>query len=230
MLLLVLAAIFAAFTLSASAGFGGSLILVPALSLMLGVKKGVAVAALLLAGNNVAKAVAYRSTIPWRASAAVVVLTLLGSLLGAAALVAAPERLVAVAVAAGIVAALVVEPTQPRLRRAAAPLLAFGAGAASGFSGTSGPLKGTALRSLGMDRSHFVAAASIVSLAGDATKSLVYSGASLLDGAWMLVLASLPLMLAGTLVGRMINQRVGEAAFTVLFWIVMGGYLARLLV
>jgi len=49
---LTLSAILASFTLSASAGLGGSLILVPALALVLGTKEGVALAALLLAGNT----------------------------------------------------------------------------------------------------------------------------------------------------------------------------------
>ena len=61
---LALVAILASFTLSASAGLGGSLILVPTLALILGTKQGVALAALLLACNNVVKVVAYRGPIP----------------------------------------------------------------------------------------------------------------------------------------------------------------------
>ena len=53
MVVAALAAAAASFTLSASAGFGGSLILVPALGLLLGIRQGVALAALLLAANNV---------------------------------------------------------------------------------------------------------------------------------------------------------------------------------
>ena len=61
----------AAFTVSATFGLGGSLILVPALSLALGTKEGVALAALLLALNNVPKCAIYRRTIPWRTCASV---------------------------------------------------------------------------------------------------------------------------------------------------------------
>ena len=49
------------FTISASAGLGGSLLLVPSLSLVLGTMEGVALAALLLGANNVAKVAAYRA-------------------------------------------------------------------------------------------------------------------------------------------------------------------------
>jgi len=65
-----------AFLLSASAGLGGSLLLVPVLALLLGPKQGIAVAALLLMGNNFAKVIAFRKTIPLRAVALVLILTL----------------------------------------------------------------------------------------------------------------------------------------------------------
>jgi hypothetical protein len=100
----------------------------------------------------------------------------------------------------------------------------------SGFSGTSGPLKGVALRTLKLDRQHLVGAASVVSLAGDATKATVLMNASVIGGEalWLLVLA-LPLMPVATLIGRQINRRMGERAYAALFWTVMAGYTGRLL-
>ena len=73
----VLLAVIAAFALSASAGFGGSLILVPTLALLLGTKSGVALAALLLAANNIVKVFAYRKTLPYRKAAPVIALVAL---------------------------------------------------------------------------------------------------------------------------------------------------------
>ena len=221
-----------AFTLSASAGLGGSLILVPGLSLLLGPKEGVALAALLLAANNVVKVLAYRRTIPFRPAAGVVVLTALGAAIGARLLVAADEQVVAAAVGLGIVLALAVE-VLPFRRNAPTPalsaVLAFGSGATSGFSGTSGPLKGVALRNLGLDRLHFVGAASLVSLVGDATKAAIYTEAQLLGAReWTLMAICLPLMLAATFTGRRITDRIGERAFLGLFWAVMAAYIARL--
>lgn len=78
----VLALVFASFTVSASAGLGGSLLLVPTLALFLGSKEGVALAALLLASNNVMKIIAYRRTLPFRAAAGVTVLIVIGAALG----------------------------------------------------------------------------------------------------------------------------------------------------
>lgn len=231
--ILVILAASAAFTVSAAAGLGGSLILVPALALVLGTKEGIALAALLLALNNVVKVVAYRRTIPLSESTLVIVLTIAGAAVGASLLVAAPESIVSVAVVSAIALSLLGERLErgSRARRSAAPPMAFASGATSGFSGTSGPLKGVALRNLELDRFHMAGAASAVSLAGDATKTAIFADAELL-GAESVTLAVLcaPLMLAATLTGRRLNRTVGERGYAILFWTVMCGYSARLLI
>ncbi|HJQ75697.1 MAG TPA: sulfite exporter TauE/SafE family protein [Acidimicrobiia bacterium] len=228
---LVLVAAAVSFTVSASAGLGGSLVLVPSLALALGTKEGVALAALLLAANNVVKVFAYRETLPFRKALLVIILVAVGAALGARLLVAAPDQVVTLAVIASFVFALVAERLDlSRLRRVEGPVLAFGSGATSGFSGTSGPLKGMALRQLDLDRAHFVGAASLVSLVGDATKAAVFTEAELLGAeSFVLALAAVPLMLVATFTGRRINRRIGERGYTFLFWGVMTGYTARLL-
>ena len=227
-----LVAVIVSFMVSASAGLGGSLILVPTLALVLGTKEGVALAALLLAANNVVKVLAYRKTLPFRRSVYVIVLIALGAALGARLLVAAPEEVVTIAVIISFVVALIAERFDlGRLRKVGAPFLAFGSGATSGFSGTSGPLKGMAIRQLGLDRAHFVGAASLASLAGDATKTAVFAEAELLGrNSFLIALAAVPLMFGATFTGRHINKRLGEKGYTWLFWLVMAGYTARLLI
>jgi len=219
------------FTVSASAGLGGSLVLVPSLALVLGTKEGVALAALLLAANNVVKVVAYRETLPFRKALVVIVLVAFGAAVGAGLLIAAPEDVVTVAVIISFALALVAERLDlSRLRLLGAPVLALGAGATSGFSGTSGPLKGMALRQLDLDRAHFVGAASLASLVGDATKTAVFTEAQLLGGdSYTLAAFAIPLMLVATFTGRRINRRIGERGYTFLFWGVMTGYTVRLL-
>lgn len=232
MIVLALACAALAFLVSAWAGLGGSLVLVPALSLLLGAKQGVAVSAALLAGNNLAKVFAYRRTIPLKAAALVLVLTVVGSVVGARLLVDAPERWVGAAIVATFAATFAAEQAGLAWQsRYAAPALAVCAGATSGFSGTSGPLKGIALRSLKLDRLHFVGAASAVSLAGDVAKSAVFAGAGLLSrDAWLLVLAAAPLMPLAAFAGRRLNSKMGERVHAALFWVVMTGYSIRLLV
>ncbi|CCK31817.1 hypothetical protein BN159_7438 [Streptomyces davaonensis JCM 4913] len=226
----VVLAVAVAFTVSASAGFGGSLILVPTLALALGTKPGVALAALLLACNNLVKVFAYRKTLPYRKAAVVIALVAVGAFLGAKLLVSAPERAVTIAVIISFAAAFLVESLDlTRWRRVSSPVMAFGAGATSGFSGTSGPLKGLAVRGLGLDRLHLVGALSLASLVGDATKTAVWTDAALLTGSdYLVALVCMPLMFFATFLGRRFNLKIGERGYTGLFWTVMVGYTGRL--
>jgi uncharacterized membrane protein YfcA len=226
----VLLAVVCSFFVSAAAGLGGSLILVPTLSLLLGTKEGVALSALLLAANNLVKVVAYRRVLPFVAAAGVVVLNALGAFVGARLLVAAPERLVAVAVIVSLVTTFAAERRRMGPRPTMAGALALASGATSGFSGTSGPLKGVAIRSLELDRLHPVGAAALASMLGDATKAAVFADARLLDASSVrLGLLAVPLMVVATLAGRHFTQNLGERGFGRLFWLVMGGYTVRLI-
>jgi uncharacterized membrane protein YfcA len=117
-----------------------------------------------------------------------------------------------------------------KLGRWGSPAAALGAGLTSGFSGTSGPLKGLSLRMLALDRLHLVGAASAVSLAGDLTKTAIFIDASLLDAnSWNVLLMAIPLMPLASFVGWRVNSRIGERAFAALFWTVMAGYSLRLI-
>lgn len=226
----VLIVVYTSFTISASAGLGGSLLMVPTLALFLGTKEGVALAALLLASNNVMKIIAYRETLPFRKAAGLALLVVIGATLGSTLLVNAPVWVVTIAVLAMFAATIVTERYEIKpVRKRFAPFLAFVSGASSGFSGTSGPLKGVAIRNLDLDRRHFVGAASLVSFAGDAAKTAVFAEAELLGrGAWLTALAAVPLMALGTWSGSRLNERLGEQTFAVLFWTVMSGYSIRL--
>ena len=226
----VLVLVCVSFAVSASAGLGGSLLLVPTLSLFLGAKEGIALAALLLACNNVAKIIAYRQTLPFRAAAGIVVLIMIGATIGATLLVNAPEWAVSLGVVTMFVVSVIAERRKIRtVRVGLAPLLAFVSGASSGFSGTSGPLKGVAIRNLDLDRRHFVGAASLASFAGDATKTAIFAEAQLLGRTSVLIaLAAVPLMAFGTWMGSTINEKAGEQTFAILFWTVMVGYSVRL--
>jgi uncharacterized membrane protein YfcA len=228
--IIVAVAIVVSFGVSASAGLGGSLILVPTLALLMGSKSGIALAALLLATNNVVKVFAYRDSLPFRRAGMIVLLVALGAAVGARLLVSAPETAVTLAVIAAFIGSFVVERLEvPAFRRAGGPVLAFGSGATSGFSGTSGPLKGVAIRSLDLDRRHFVGAASLASLAGDASKTIIFAEADLIGRTgFLLALASVPLMFGATFAGRHINRSLGERGYSMLFWGVMVGYTMRL--
>tara|TARA_B100000686_G_C16464580_1_gene798869 strand:- start:134 stop:835 length:702 start_codon:yes stop_codon:yes gene_type:complete len=232
--MMILIFIFAAlsFMLSASAGLGGSLILVPSIAMVFGTKQGIALASLLLACNNIFKVIAYHRTIPVKAAAGVVLLTILGAGLGAKLLVDAPEQWVHLVVIAIFIFTFFVEFKEwNTVKRGLSLLFAFFAGATSGFSGTSGPLKGVSLRNLNLDRFYFVGAASVVSLAGDTTKAAVFiNGSFFKDIPWSILIGTFLIMPFAVFAGRFVNKKIGAQAYNILFWLVMTGYTIRLLV
>ena len=232
MFVLMLLAVALAFTLSASAGLGGSLILIPVMSLMLGSKIGIAVSAVLLGCNNVFKAVAYRRTIPIRESLAIVIFTMIGTGIGSLIMIRTSEQILDISILVCFALSFLVERkhTWKGIRKGLAPLFALSAGLTSGFTGTSGPLKGMSLRSLNLNRFYFVGAASVVSMAGDLVKSTIFFQASLFDAnSWRIVFFSLFIMPVAVYAGKFINEKIGERAYATLFWLVMTGYSIRLL-
>ncbi len=126
----VLLLVYLAFAVSASAGLGGSLVMVPTLSLFLGSKEGVALAALLLASNNVFKIWAYRKTLPFRAAAVIVLMIIIGAAIGSSLLVRAPEGVVTVAIVAMFAGTMLAERREWGVRARVGPVLAFVSGAA----------------------------------------------------------------------------------------------------
>lgn len=100
----------------------------------------------------------------------------------------------------------------------------------SGFSGTSGPLKGISIRSLGLPRLEHVGLASCVSLIGDVLKVELFAQAGLLpDIEWYLVAVVVPVMPVAAWVGRRVNERIDESIFRWVFWSVVGAYCLRMM-
>ena len=230
---LVLVATFTALFISSIAGYGDSLILVPALAAILGVKEGVALAALLLGWNNVFKVMAYRHTLALRRGWPLLVVTAIGVWFGARLLIDAPDRavvwLVVAATGVTLLAELVHIERIHRVRGHAATPLMLASGVLSGVSGTSGPLKGISVRSLGLPRLEHVGLASSVSLVADALKVELFATAGIFDTVDMtVVLLALPVMPVAAWIGRRVNQRMDETAFRWIFWSVVAGYTLRM--
>ncbi|MGI8759495.1 MAG: sulfite exporter TauE/SafE family protein [Acidimicrobiales bacterium] len=231
---LISVATFGSLFLSSIAGYGGSLILVPVLVATLGPKEGIAFAALLLAWNNVFKVIAYRRTLSLRPGWALLAVTAVGSFAGASLLVSTPEQAVYWAIVLVTVGSLAAELRGGERLRAAqrwasAPLMSLSA-LLSGFSGTSGPLKGIAIRSLRLPRLDHVGLAAVVSLMGDGVKLQIFATAGLLsDIRWPVLAVALPLMPIAAWTGRAVNERVDERRFQWVFWTIVGGYTFRMM-
>ena len=228
----VVLVVFSALFVSSIAGYGGSLVLVPALTALLGAKQGVAFAALLLGWNNVFKVTAYRSTLALRAGWPLVAITAVGVVAGASILLSVGDAFVTWAVVGVVVAAAAAEFTgRPAVsvgRHAAIPLMGASA-VLSGVSGSSGPLKGISIRALRLPRLEHVGLASCVSMVGDLLKAEVFREAGLLDDiVWPVLVAALAMMPLAAYVGLAINRRIDEEAFRWVFWSVVGAYTLRL--
>jgi uncharacterized protein len=236
---LYLFAVVLSFLVSSTVGLGGSLIAVPAMVACFGAKSGVALAALLLASNNLFKVFAYRRTIPWKGASILAALTMLGTFVGAHLLLSLPDLWVIIAVLLSLIWSLGVEfhshasnswkSTTLAQKPWVAGLYALVAGLTSGVSGTSGPLKGIAIRQFASDRQHYVGAASLISFVGDVTKVSVFAEASLLGNQELhLLLFAIPLMPLCALGGYRLNGKMGERWFGYAFWAVIIGYSLRL--
>ncbi len=232
-LLLVVVAAFASLFVSSIAGYGGSLLLVPVLGVVVGPKEGIALAALLLGWNNVFKVIVYRHTLALRAGWPLLVVTAIGVWIGARLLIAATDRVVVAAIVMATIASLAFELVAGERALAARRHLAVPTMAASavqsGVSGSSGPLKGISVRSLNLPRLHHVGLASSVSLVADALKVELFAHAGLFDDVdTTVLLLSLPMMPVAAWVGRAVNRRIDETAFRWIFWTVVGGYTLRM--
>lgn len=72
-----------------------------------------------------------------------------------------------------------------------------------------------ALRNLNFDRFHFVGAASVVSLVGDIVKTTIYyQGALIATTGIRIMLYPLVLIPFAVLVGKMINDKIGERTYS----------------
>ncbi len=226
---------FGSLLLSSVAGYGGSLMLVPVLAATLGAKEGIALAALMLAVNNVCKVVAYRGSLGLRKGWPLLPVSLVGALLGGLLLVELPRTAVVWALVVVTAASLAIELAGPgwllhQQPRMAVPLLGASS-VLSGVSGSSGPLKGIAIRSLRLGRMEHVGLASCVSLVADATKTEVFRRSGILAGVDLsILLVCLPAMPVAALVGQRVNLHIGESTFRAVFWVVVCGYLARVVI
>lgn len=238
-MVLYLFAVALSFLVSSTIGLGGSLVAVPVMVACFGAKGGIALAALLLASNNLFKIIAYRRTIPWKGSFTLSALTILGTFIGARLLLSLPDVWVIIAVLSSLIWSLGVEihsyishsgktPSSTQ-KPWIAGLYALIAGLTSGVSGTSGPLKGIAIRHFTSDREHYAGAASLISFVGDATKVAVFAEAALLGNQELkFLLLVVPLMPLCAFGGRWLNGKMGERWFTYAFWAVIAGYSLRL--
>lgn len=223
--------IFVAFVVSASAGMGGSLLLLPVLSFLLGFNEGVVLSSILLGLNNVFKLIAFFKHLVWRNVLPLLCSISIGSALGAFLFLKMSSNVVAILLLINIVVTFLVQRKAiPKIQYRAAVSVSFLAGLLSGVSGSSGPLKGLAIKCLKNTPLQIVACATVLSLSSDVVKSTIYlNHLTLSTQAMQYLFGSLLLMPLATYLGKKINSNIGTTAYDVLFYSVISGYVVRLL-
>ncbi len=220
---LVLIGITAAFSalLASVTGSGGTTILLPVLVLFFGIRDGVAIITIANLAANLSRVVIHREevvlpVVGWFALGAVP-----ASLLGAYLFVIAPPdlliRLLGV-VLIGVALWRRLRPSPPT-RQAVVWFLPIGTtfGFLEGIIGSTGPLMAPFFLAFGLMKGAYIGTDALATVAMQATKLSVFGSAELLGARELAIgLALVPCMIAGTLLGRRILDRVSERAFSIL--------------
>ena len=223
--------IFCSFLLSASCGMGGSLLLIPGLSMALGIKEGIVTASILLALNNCIKLFFYRNSLRFRLIWVLGIVMGIGAFTGALVLFSVSDDLLALFLFAQIILCFISDIMQRniQLRKSIGIFFAAMSGFCSGISGMGGPLKGMAVKSWVIDKGSGVAAVACLSLVTDVVKTGVYL--SKFSPQWLTtqwILFCLCMMPVATALGRNLNNRMSTKAYNTLFYFVLSGYVFRL--
>lgn len=207
-------------TLGSVAGTGGTAVLLPVLVLQFGIQVAIPVITITNLAANISRAVVHRHEIVrpvvgWFALGAVP-LTVLGTWLFT---VTAPEILTRVlgAFLLVLVAWRRLRPVPPAQRRAVMFLpLGAGFGLLSGFVAGTGPLMAPFFLAFGLVKGAYIGTDALGTVFMQATKLAVFGGADFLRPPVIVNgLVLVPFMVAGTLVGKRLLERLPARLFTV---------------
>jgi uncharacterized membrane protein YfcA len=219
-LLLGSAAAFALATLSAVAGFGGGVLLLPVFTALFGLRAAVPMLTLAQVSSNAFRVWLNRADLRWRLvgwfASGAVPFAVAGGLLLAHAPLGALQRLLGVF----LIGVVVWRRRRPNPRRPGDRSFAV-VGAASGLGsallGSVGPLTGPFFLAYGLTRSAYIGTEAAGALTMHLSKIAAYGAGNLLTGRVLLYGAALtPATLAGAWVGRRIVGRISDRVFVLL--------------
>jgi len=154
----------------------------------------------------------------------------IGAVIGSFLMMKIDEHLLALILFVNIIFAFIIEKKASfSVRKKISWLYSWLTGFTSGISGTSGPLKGLAIKCTDLDKLQIVAGASVLSFTTDSTKAIIYlSHYNPVKGDSLnLLLVSICLMPIATLLGKKINHNISNPAYDVLFFSILFGYVVR---
>jgi len=215
--LLLLLGAFAAAVVSGSAGFGGALLLLPFLTLVVGAKEAVPLLTLAQLVGNLSRAGFGFGQIRWRPVALFLAGAVPAAVIGALSFVRLDRALVTRGIGAVILIMVVLRLSGRLDFRPSVRLLVFGGavtGLLSGLAGSAGPLGAAIFLSLGLPPVSYIASEATTALAMHAVKMGVYGAQMSLDGGfWLLGAALGAVMVLGTWAAKRLIERVSRRAF-----------------
>jgi len=233
-LALASAAAFALAWLSAVAGFGGGVLLLPVFTLLFGLRTAVPLLTVTQLGSNAARVWLNRTDLRWqiiaRFTAGAAPLAVAGGLLLARAPLAGLQRLLGVF----LIAVLLWRRLRPH-PRPPGPRTFTAVGAASGLGsallGSVGPLTAPFFLAAGLTRGAYIGTEAGCALLLHVTKLAAYGTVNLLDGRVLLLGAVLtPATLAGAWAGKKTLGRVSDRMFVALVEAGLAGAAVLLLI
>ena len=215
--LVALTALFSAL-LGSVAGSGGSAVLLPVLVLYFGIRDAVAIITIANLAANVSRAVINRREIVFPVVGWFALGTVPTALLGAYLFtITAPETLTHLlgAVLIGLVLWRRLRPMLPT-KRSVRWFFPVGAtfGFLEGVIGSAGPLMAPFFLAFGLVKGAYIGTDALATVAIQTSKLAVFGGAELIGTRELAMgLTLVPFMIAGTLVGKKLLDRVSERAF-----------------
>jgi len=220
-LALLVALAFGTAILSAIIGMGGGILLLAALVSFLPPIVAIPLHGVIQIASNGSRVVVQRKHIQPRIAGTFGILVLPGGFLGYVALTSTPESVANIALGVFILAAVWIRlptPGQPRSAFRRFLLLGGAAGITNTSVGSSGPLIAPFFLGLGLTRHQIIGTKAACQVQGHLTKIVVFGLAGF---AWseysMLLGLTILAVVAGTVVGSRILDRVNEETFVVLY-------------
>jgi uncharacterized membrane protein YfcA len=217
--LLMIGGWFAA-TISGAAGFGGALLLLPVLTVVVGAKAAVPILTLAQLLGNASRAGFGFRDIHWRPALAFSAGAVPASIVGARLFIDLPSEVVLRLIGVFLLGVVAYRHTKVGKRTFPVRWLPA-AGAVVGFLsaivGSAGPLGAAVFLSLGLPKVAYVATEAVTATLMHATKTVVYGRYAAIDGrAAVLGLALGGAMVIGSWTGRKIIERLPDRAFSVM--------------
>jgi hypothetical protein len=218
--ILGIVAAFSAFVGSV-AGSGGSTVLLPVLVLYYGIRDAVPILTIANFSANVSRMVINRRDIAFPVVGWFVLGSIPMSLLGAWVFVVADTALLTRLLGALLITVVVWRHLRPRPQIKRATIWFWPVGAVCGFlegvMGTVGPLMAPFFLAYGLMRNAYIGTDALATVTMQGTKLIVFGSAQVLrPGLIVAGLTLIPFMIAGTVIGKRVLERVPERVFALL--------------